>query len=281
MNIVKRIIQKRIIKKILGKIGVYYSNLYKKVFIKYLDNKSILQDTTRLGSDYGYWEFLENKNLYNSTIISAGVGEDISFDIEFLNKFKGDIIFVDPTPRALNHLDKVLKCIGKHKSIQYKSGGMQPIESYDLRNLRQSQFIIEGLALHEISNKIQNFYPPKNSQHVSYSISNIQNTNKEIDGILRVKTVTLKDLINKYKLDHLSLLKLDIEGAAEDHVIPNMIKDEIYPDQILVEFDNLHFKGLFSYVKSYLLIKKLLSKGYKIIKTNYLHNMLFVKNAIF
>lgn len=276
--VLKRIKQKTLIRDIFGKFGFDYPKFYKMIFFKLLDKESISKETVRLGSDYGYWELLENKNLYNSTIISAGVGEDISFDIEYLNKFQGRVIFVDPTPRSSNHLAKVLKCIGNNKMIQYKNGGFQPIESYDLSNLKKNQFYIEEFALYKTSNKVLNFYPPKNSQHVSYSISNIQNVSKETDSILSVKTTTLKDLMMKYKLEHLSLLKLDIEGAAEDHVIPNMLQDKIYPDQILVEFDNLHFKGFFSHIKMYLLIKKLLSKDYKIIKTNYLHNMLFVKN---
>ena len=55
------------------------------------------------------------KNLYNSTIISCGVGEDISFDIEMMNKFNSRIIFVDPTPRAIKYYDQIIKNIGKKK----------------------------------------------------------------------------------------------------------------------------------------------------------------------
>ena len=81
--------------------------------------------------------------------------------------------------------------------------------------------------------------------------------------------------MNKHNIEKLSLIKLDIEGAAEDHVIPNLIKDKIFPDQILVEFDNLYFKGLISYLKAALLIRKLLLKKLQSFK-----NRLFTRIVI-
>lgn len=277
LNLRKRYKQKTLLNDILGKLGFDY----KKSFFNFLDSKSISKATIRLGSEYGYWDLIENQNLYESTIISGGVGENLSFDIEFLNKFKGKVILVDPTPRSLSYIDKVLSSLGNTKKVNYKSGGIQPIESYDLSNLEKNQFFIEAFALHSLNNKILDFYPPKNSEHVSYSLSNLQSVNKNSNNILKVETTTLKELMKKYNLDNLNLLKLDIEGAAEEQVIPNMLKNKIFPDQILVEFDNLHFRGLLSYIKASLLINKLLSKNYELIKTNYLHNMLFVKKSIF
>ena len=53
------------------------------------------------GSEYGNWKFIHTDDLHNSIILSAGVGEDISFDVEFINFYNSTIIFVDPTPRAL------------------------------------------------------------------------------------------------------------------------------------------------------------------------------------
>ena len=34
-----------------------------------------------LGTEYGGWSIYENKNIQNKYIISAGLGEDASFDI--------------------------------------------------------------------------------------------------------------------------------------------------------------------------------------------------------
>ena len=61
-----------------------------------------------LGSVYGEWT-IHNKISSNPTVLSCGAGEDISFDIDFLNHFSGKIYLVDPTPRAIKHYNLVKK----------------------------------------------------------------------------------------------------------------------------------------------------------------------------
>ena len=51
-----------------------------------------------LGSKYGGWAINTNLPPF-SNVISCGVGEDVSYEIEFLNKYNGKIYLVDPTPR--------------------------------------------------------------------------------------------------------------------------------------------------------------------------------------
>tara|TARA_B100001989_G_scaffold236235_1_gene198032 strand:+ start:247 stop:1095 length:849 start_codon:yes stop_codon:yes gene_type:complete len=280
INLIKRIKQKTLIRDVLSKLGFSdYRILYKNLFFKYLDYISVSKNTVRMGSEYGFWMFIDSHKLNKATYISAGVGEDISFDVEFLSKYKGKAIFVDPTPKALEHLRKVIDNLGSSKKQDYIAGGFQPIDAYELSEINVDQIIIENYALFDSSDKVLDFYPPKESDHVSHSISNLQKISKKNPEIFKVKTTTVKDLMNKHNIEKLSLIKLDIEGAAEDHVIPNLIKDKIFPDQILVEFDNLYFKGLISYLKAALLIRKLLLKNYNLLKTDYLHGLLFVKNS--
>ena len=82
--------------------------------------------TKRLGSDYGGWNFIDKPYLKNTTIISAGCGEDVSFDIEFMNYYESNVIFIDPTPRSVDHLEKI-KNVGNDKTLDYINGGNQPI----------------------------------------------------------------------------------------------------------------------------------------------------------
>jgi hypothetical protein len=42
------------------------------------------------------------------------------------------------------------------------------------------------------------------------------------------------------EIDHIDILKLDIEGA-ENQVIPSLLKKRIFPTQILVEFDEIGY----------------------------------------
>ena len=44
------------------------------------------------------------KNLSQPIIISCGLGEDASFDIDMINRFGAKILCIDPTPRVFRIL---------------------------------------------------------------------------------------------------------------------------------------------------------------------------------
>ena len=62
------------------------------------------------------------------------------------------------------------------------------------------------------------------------------------------------------------MIKLDIEGS-EVEVLNQMIDDKIFPNQILVEFDELNKINKVSAKRFFDIHQKLLSKEYKLIKT--------------
>ena len=254
--------------------------LYIRAFRYFLFRISQSIETTRLGSTYGGWSFIENDNFTGQTIISGGCGEDISFDIEFLNLYKGKVILVDPTPRSIKYLEKVLKSLGDSKTKDYVEGGNQPIETYDLSCISSDQIKVEKFALFDKNNEIVKFFPPMNLEHVSFSISNWQDVDEGTDYQIEVETITVKEIIKKYNIENLQLIKLDIEGAAENQVLPFMINEKIFPEQILVEFDELHTTNLSPYLKATKIIIQLLLNGYKLIETNKFPDMLFVKKEI-
>ena len=252
----------------------YLVNFYIKLF-KYLMTKVWIDtETIRLGSDYGGWNLLNKQYLIGSTIISAGCGEDISFDIEFINQFDANVIFIDPTPRSVAHLKKVLNNL-KDKTLPYSIDGNQPIESYDLKNIELDNIELIECALYIKDNEYVNFYPPKNPLHVSHSISNWQYSN-ESENIMEVKTITIEKIMKDFNIENLKLIKMDIEGA-ENQVLPYILKKNINPNQILVEFDELHLKKLIPYLKASLIIIRFLLNGYKLIKTPKFPDMLFAK----
>ncbi len=236
-------------------------------------------ETKRLGTEYGGWNLIDFQELNNKTIISAGCGEDISFDIEFLNMYGGKVILVDPTPRSIKHLEKVLDSVGNKKTKDYIEGGNQQIESYNLENLETKQLIVKNFALYKKDGVTVKFYPPKNPKHVSHSISNWQKGESDSNKSIVVETITVKKIMEDQKIDELELIKLDIEGA-ENQVLPNLIKNKIFPNQILVEFDELHTTNLSSYLKATKIIIQLLFNGYKLIETSKFPDMLFVKKEI-
>ena len=234
----------------------------------------------RLGSDYGGWHFVDHQDLHECTIISFGAGEDISFDIEFVNKYNARVILVDPTPRAMIYFANVIRCIGQKKTQNYKDGGYQPFDSYDLVNIRSDQLLLEPKAIwHET--KTLPFFKPENEKSVSHSIVNYKNNynqNKEQPHIL-VSTITIKKLMKKYKLKEVPLIKMDIEGA-ETQVLRDILKQGILPKQILVEFDGLQMKNELNYEIYSHLNNDICSYGYSCVYHEKPANLLYVKNEI-
>lgn len=250
----------------------------KRIFLKVLSIFSKRMQTDFLGSKYGGWYFVDKQSLSKSWVISSGVGTDISFDIELMEKYQTKIIFVDPTPEAISHLNLVLSSLGSVKSSDYVEGGEQIISSYELVNLDKNNFLIEKKALYHTDNKTLKFYKPKNVNHVSHSISNWQNNYSRSTPFIKVSTINISAILKKYKIPKVEILKLDIEGA-EYSVLLNMIKNKIYPNQILVEFDELQTKRIVKYIRYLYLIMRLM-KNYYIVETDSYPNYLLISKNI-
>ena len=95
--------------------------VFLKAFKKFCNILSKNKQTNFLGSNYGGWDFVKPKNGQFLNVISAGVGEDISFDIEFMNSYDCKVVLIDPTPRAILHVENVIKSLGKTKTKKYNS----------------------------------------------------------------------------------------------------------------------------------------------------------------
>ncbi|MHA2279220.1 MAG: hypothetical protein ACXAC2_25855, partial [Candidatus Kariarchaeaceae archaeon] len=62
----------------------------------------------RLGTSYGGWVIPKDLNLSSESVVySAGVGEDISFDLLISEKYNSNIFLIDPTHRAKVHYDEI------------------------------------------------------------------------------------------------------------------------------------------------------------------------------
>ena len=61
----------------------------------------------RLGTRYGGWILPKDIELNEDSVVySAGVGEDISFDMLLSDKYKCNIVLIDATKRAKNIMMK-------------------------------------------------------------------------------------------------------------------------------------------------------------------------------
>jgi FkbM family methyltransferase len=252
----------------MAKILLNFLSLIRKRFTYYFFKRkfTVQRHSFRivsLGSNYGGWSFIDDENLIGSTIISCGLGEDASFDIEFANLYKANIIIVDPTPRAIEHFREIIKNLGSNKSTPYNHKGSESVGSYDLNVLEKSQLQLIEKAVW-ICRSRMSFYLPRNKTHVSHSIVNFQNDYSSLTDHIQVETTTVEDLINEYKLDSLPILKLDIEGA-ETLVIEDLIGRSIYPKQILVEYDEMQSLNNKNKKKIYDCHLLLLEANYKLV----------------
>ena len=157
------------------------------------------------GTQYG--GFLVDFSLVEegSTIISAGVGEDISFDIELINKKNCNVIGIDPTPKS-------------HVFVE------------NFPNLKNYKLIKS--ALHTIDGEIIQMYKNKRDDHVSESILPTHAAVKEYDSYYS-DTISLQTLFEQNK--NISILKMDVEGA-EYEVLGQLEKIPETIKQICLEF---------------------------------------------
>ncbi len=156
----------------------------------------------RLGTEYGGWTIDPDLIPAGSTIISAGVGEDISFDRELIARKNCMVVGIDPTEKAKQY-------------IQNHSG---------------PRFRFLPRALAEKGRSFVRMYRNANPDHVSDSI--VSSHQSVASGqFYDAQTVCLDDLLRE--LPNVSLLKMDVEGA-EYSILSSVANLDI--PQICVEF---------------------------------------------
>jgi len=229
----------------------------------------------RLGSEYGGWHLVDTGKLNKSLLVSGGLGEDATFDIEFINEFDGVAVAVDPTPRAILHYYQIARAFGRPKTTIYSKSGKQPIEGYELRKVDGRNFTLAPLALWNRSGLME-FVPPDNPNFVSGRLAATfaGGSVAEKSGSYVVPSTTLKELLDAYSLGAPSILKLDIEGAG-NAVLRHMCSEGIFPEQILVELAELKFADSAYADEATTLRDFLFSYGYELISREGLNHSFF------
>lgn len=238
-------------------------HIIKFIFFLFLKEKKMKIEN--FGSKYGGWSinpFKTKKNI----IISAGLGEDASFDIEIINYFESIVHILDPTPKAIQHISDIKKNIGNYKSLNYSDDGKQNIKSYDLSNLKlKKNLIFHKLALSKTNTNEFKMYLPLKDEYSSYS--HYKNITRN-PNFIKVRSISLKKFIELNKLDRIKLLKLDIEGE-ELPVLIDVLSNNIKVNQICVEFDSLKYFHILNFLKFIYLVFLLRLANYKVIFKNF------------
>jgi len=232
---------------------------------------------SHLGTPYGGWYFTDDESLRGGVVISAGLGEDASFDIELAQRLGCRLVIVDPTPRAISHYQEIQRRLGNVATDPYRSGGKQPVSAYSLNGFDPSSLTLVDRALASTDGAVR-LYPPANADHVSYSITDYQHKRARMGDFIEVQAVTYRQLLDEH-LDGYApaLIKLDIEGA-ELEVLPQVLEQP--PLQILVEFDELNMGDRASVRDWKALHGELTSAGFVVAHTDsinftYVHRSLY------
>lgn len=235
-------------------------------------------EVTRLGTSYGGWSFVDTGDLRGSTIVSCGLGEDASFDVEFASRFHAKVIVVDPTPRAVLHFQQIAQRIGRKSSVPYSESGKQTPEAYDLSGLNSGSLTLVDKALWTECKSVK-LYVPDNPDFVSHSLVNGRTDGPAPRDFIEVNAVSLDALLHSFALRELPLLKLDIEGA-EVEVIKDMLAKNIFPGQILVEYDEFRNSSHDSKRRIESAHAALVACGYRLIHFDHPSNFLYVRTDL-
>jgi FkbM family methyltransferase len=138
-----------------------------------------------------------------SVVYSFGVGEDVSFELELIERFGVHVHAFEPTPRSLAWV--------------------------------RSQVLPKALTLHELGiaswDGMASFAPPLDPTHVSYSMVRGSPDGSSINAPVR-RLASIAAMLGHTRIH---ILKMDIEGG-EYTVLPDLLASGVRVDQLLIEF---------------------------------------------
>lgn len=181
-----------------------------------------------LGTDYGGYAVLPELLAPGALVYSAGIGEDISFDLALIERFGCVVHGFDPTPRSLAWL-KTQDLPAEYSVHPYGLAGF------------------DGTA---------SFAPPKNPAHVSHRVAS-EGEGERIEFPVKRLSTVLRELGHQ----RLDVLKLDIEGSEYD-VLDDLLAGQLLPAQLLVEFH--HGTGGVPLHRTEQALEKLQAAGYRV-----------------
>ena len=200
----------------LGRQGMkkdfrYFKALRHDLFYRALARRGRLPLLT-LGdaANHFAWQVCPEKLGQNSTVVSAGVGRDISFELALARLFHCRILLLDPSPTGISTMSLTKN---QHPNIQFLP-----------------------LALTGRDGSVT-MCEPGNPEEGSYS---------SLVGVTRgpkVEGISLSSLMRRHGLDKIDLLKIDIEGS-EYAVMESVLREKLKITQICVEYHNQVLPGI-------------------------------------
>ena len=221
------------IKKHLGKLNRSLSKRWRELILP----RSYL----RLGTKYGGWWVDSNFLSKKPFLIDCGLGKDISFPQEFLARFNGNVLGLDPDPESINFCSKILP-----KNMV----------------LKQEAFWTEAGKILKFNMARPKDQLPKGAD----GSGSLINTHTYVIGStnIKIRSTNLSEILRSQNKEFCDVLKLDIEGA-EYEVIKDLCKSGKIKliNQLLVEFH--HEVTHYSILDTNKIIALLERKGFKLV----------------
>ncbi len=206
---------------------------------------------------YGNYYLPVKLDCEGSTILSFGIGNDLSFERSLLESYSDlDILIADPTPAVVTEIFRIQKdiseCTSSTSDFKWKST-TGPVE----RIIRKVRF--EPLGVCDRNCSLEFFSKPNGLNSSTFRLNNSS----------AVQTVQLKDIAEFFAEAPraVSVVKLDVEGMAPT-VIHRML-DRKFDSQVIVgEFEIFAIGETLTMARDALrVVKRLRRRGYKIYRT--------------
>ena len=170
--------------------------------------------TERHGSEYGGWTILKDSLTSRATVISAGLGHDITFDRSIIEKYGCQIHGFDPDPRAFAY----------HAEVDLPGG-----------------LIWTRAGIGAKAGKLK-FYRPSNANWISGTF--VSGAIAHCSDFDMVEVLDVASVLNSFPCG-VDLFKMDVEGA-EYEIVERLINSGVISRirQLLVEFHHgKRFRG--------------------------------------
>ena len=194
--------------------------------------------------DYGNYKLKKNMIPNKPIVYSGGVGTNISFDLEILKKNGGIVRLFDPTKQSIDYIDS----LNKKKNLKF-----YPYALY-------------------FKNKKVKLYKDPSNRIKSTSINNFLEF--DCNSFYYAQAYNLPYLMKKFKDKKIDILKLDIEGVAEDLIL-GLFKKRKYPTQIVSAFEiPLNYVKFVKFIYKFLKFIAVIKKNY------YLYNLRYRSRGV-
>jgi FkbM family methyltransferase len=164
----------------------------------------VVRKLQRFGSAYGGYYLDASMVGKNSVVYSLGIGKDVSFDLQLIERFGASVEGFDPTPAVKHWLS---------------------------RQTLPEQFHFHAKGIADFDGETS-FYLPPREDWISHSLIPAKQYSRES---IRVPILRLRTVMRQMGHEKIDVLKMDIEGA-EYAVLDDLVSEKIPVGQILVEF---------------------------------------------